>query len=72
MGTYDTRGGDARHDPMCDYNPPEPEIVGTCERCQGDVDSEEAHWIGGDLFCDQCAWWVREGVAAMDAKETNK
>lgn len=36
----------------------DPDIIGSCDGCGGDVDEDEACWIGGILYCDQCAWWI--------------
>lgn len=38
------------------------ECVGSCERCQGDVFRDEAHEIGGNIYCDQCAFWILEAT----------
>jgi hypothetical protein len=37
-------------------------VVGSCEQCQGDVHRFEACYVNGDLYCDQCAWWLMESI----------
>lgn len=32
-----------------------PEIIGSCERCGGDVDEDDAEVIDGDIYDSQCA-----------------
>lgn len=34
------------------------EPIDSCERCSGNVYEDEGHLIGGDWYCDQCAWWM--------------
>ena len=59
MGTYDTRGGSPRHDPMMNYDPPgddckDPEEFGWCDECGDSMHLSDLRRIGSLEICERC------------------
>lgn len=45
-------------DPDYDFEPDGDDAeVTSCDECGADVRADEAHVIGADVLCDQCAWY---------------
>lgn len=46
-------------DPDYDFEPDGDDYaeVTSCDECGADVRADEAHVIGADVLCDQCAWY---------------